>query len=82
MFEPRNYPDGFPSFRLVHNSSNVRGIGFDEEFGKLFVLFRSDSLYVYYGVPRETAVAFVQSGSKGTYLNQHIKGTYNYARLF
>ena len=81
MFEPRNYPDGFPAFRLVHNSSNVNAIGYDEEYQKLFVQFNDLSVYQYLDVPRDTVVALVQAGSKGRYLHNHIKGQFEYARL-
>jgi len=62
------------------DSSNVAAIGYDEEDNSLFVRFNSGQEYVYYNVPVETVAAFNDADSKGKYLNERIKGAYEYAK--
>ena len=62
------------------DSSNIEAIGFDDEDDSLFVRFNSGQEYVYYNVPEETFEAFKDADSKGKFLNEHVKGTYEYAK--
>ncbi len=64
------------------DSSNVEAIGYDIDTQQLHVRFsKSGATYVYYGVEEWRFVEFQQAESKGTYLNENIKGTYDYSRL-
>ena len=61
------------------DSSTVEAIGYDEGAQELHVRFvRSGHTYVYFNVERWVFDEFMQSDSKGTYLNQHIVGRYDY----
>lgn len=63
------------------SSTNVAGIGYDDTSATLEVHFTSGAIYQYFNVPRYTYDAFMNSSSKGQYLNQHIKNAYRYMRL-
>lgn len=54
---------------------------YDKDAETLKVVFRSGAVYVYYAVPDEEYVRFMKAGSKGTYLNQFIKGHYEFERV-
>lgn len=62
-------------------SSNVRSIGYDEDFEELYVRFKSGGFYVYYGVDEDEYDMFINSGSKGKYLYHSIRDFYNYSKL-
>ena len=47
----------------------------------LRVIFQSGSIYDYIDVPKEVYNKMKLSGSKGAYLNQHIKGHYSFKKL-
>ena len=64
------------------DSSNIEAIGYDSNTQQLHVRFlKSGATYVYYDVEEWRFEEFRQAGSKGEYLNQHIKGVYDYSRL-
>lgn len=64
------------------DSSNIEAIGYDTNTQQLHVRFlKSGATYVYYDVEEWRFEEFRQTGSKGGYLNQHIKGVYDYSRL-
>ncbi len=60
------------------DSSNVEAIGYDSEARELHVYFVKSGNYVYLDVEEWVFNEFLQAGSKGQYLNQNIKGVYNY----
>ena len=62
-------------------STNISKIGYDEESNTLSVKFRSGSLYLYNEVPPDVHLALMDAGSKGVYLNRHIKNEYEFVRL-
>ena len=62
-------------------SSNIDQIGYDEDRQELHVLFNSGSEYVYAGVSDTTVKAFIEADSKGKFLNQYIKGNYEYQKV-
>ena len=62
-------------------SSNIEAIGYDEEDESLYVRFNSKTQYVYYNVPDEEHQEFLDADSKGKFLNENIKGQYEYARV-
>jgi hypothetical protein len=54
---------------------------YDQETATLRVIFVSGLVYDYKNVPEEVYQAMKTSGSKGTYLNKHIKGHYAYEKV-
>jgi hypothetical protein len=64
------------------NSSSIEAIGYDHDAQELHVRFlKSGQTYVYYNVEDWVFQEFMQTGSKGTYLNSAIKGRYQYGKL-
>lgn len=62
-------------------SSVVAHISYDEARSVLRVRFVSGAVYDYKKVPEKVFLALKHSGSKGTYLNTHIKGTYKFQKI-
>ena len=61
-----------PAMELLASSS-IEAIGYDEEAGDLYVLFRRDrSLYVYHGVGPALYDQLLRAPSKGRFLNRWI----------
>ena len=60
------------------DSSNVEAIGYDPDTRELHVHFIKSGSYVYLDVEEWVFGEFLQAESKGQYLNQSIKGVYNY----
>lgn len=67
--------------RIAVSSSNIGAIGYEAETLTLEVEFNNGSFYQYHGVPQEVYDALMQSGSKGTFLNTNIKGSYGCTKL-
>lgn len=63
------------------SSSLIAAYGFDKDTLDLDITFRSGSTWRYSGVPVDTFVEFLRSGSKGKYLNANIKGKYREEKL-
>lgn len=64
------------------DSSNVEAIGYDAATQELHVRFvKSGETYVYYGVEEWLYQEFMQSDSKGSFLNTRIKPNYQYGKL-
>lgn len=61
-------------------SSTILFIGYDEETRKMRVEFQT-STYEYEDVEPECFESFLKSESKGTFLNEYIRGKYNYKRV-
>ena len=61
-------------------SSNIAEIGYDAGTQELRVRFNSGLEYVYLDVPGTVFSDFLDADSKGKFLNQNIKGQYEYAR--
>lgn len=75
----RNLP--MPEMIFV-DSSNVEAIGYDAQTQELHVRFvKSGETYVYYAVDEWVFQEFMQSDSKGTYLNTKIKPNYQYGKV-
>ena len=66
-----------PEMHFV-DSSNVEAIGYDPDTRELYVQFIKSGNYVYVDVEEWVFDEFLQAESKGQYLNQNIKGVYNY----
>ena len=60
------------------DSSNVEAIGYDPDTRELHVHFKTSGNYVYAEVEEWVFSEFLQANSKGRYLNQMIKGVYDY----
>ena len=57
-------------------------IGYDPEGGRLYVRFiGSGHAYVYRGVPDAVYQSLMGAESKGRFVNERIKGAYEYRRL-
>jgi hypothetical protein len=77
-------PEGVLSVvvRMIE-SSNVKWVGWPEKGGQplMFVEFMDGSRYLYAGVSRQRATAAAYAESTGAYLNERIKGKYEYLKL-
>lgn len=62
-------------------SSVVAHINYDAARHVLRVKFLSGSVYDYLNVPEKIYRAMKEAFSKGTYLNEHIKGHYNFKKI-
>ena len=62
-------------------SSVVSTMSYDAARAILRITFVSGIIYDYRNVPEEVYHAMKTSGSKGTYLNRHIKGRYEFEKI-
>ena len=62
-------------------STVVQHISYDSARYVLRIRFVSGTVYEYSKVPASVYEEMKKSGSKGTYLNQYIKGHYNYKKI-
>jgi len=62
-------------------SSVVAAIKYDAESSRLRVIYVSGMVYDYKDVPEEVWRAMKASFSKGAFLNQHIKGKYDFEKV-
>ncbi|MEJ7587402.1 MAG: KTSC domain-containing protein [Ferruginibacter sp.] len=62
-------------------SSVVETMKYDPSTATLRILFVSGMVYDYKNVPEQIYHAMKTSGSKGIYLNQHIKGNYAFEKV-
>jgi hypothetical protein len=75
----RNLP--MPEMLFV-DSTNIEAIGYDVQIQELHVRFlKSGETYAYYAVEEWVFQEFMQSDSKGIYLNTKIKPHYQYGKL-
>lgn len=64
------------------DSSSIEAIGYNRDTQELHVRFlRSGATYAYFGVEEWVFDELRQAASKGGYLNDHIRGSYDYSRL-
>jgi hypothetical protein len=61
-------------------SSNILSVGYEEETSSLYVNYPSGT-YKYNGVDKTVYESFLTSPSKGRFMNENIKGQYNYSRV-
>lgn len=67
---------------LPVESSNIDAVAYDAATRRLYVRFlASGSTYVYYDVPKAVFEDLLDAGSKGRFLNAHIRDAYEYQRL-
>src|SRR5262249_16987776 len=66
-----------------HNveSSNIRSIGYDPATQKLEVEFHKSGVYEYLGVSFDLYREFCNAKSKGIFLNERIRGKFDYKCL-
>jgi hypothetical protein len=62
-------------------STNVASVGYDEATQTLEIEFTNGSVYQYYNVEIGLFEQFMQSGSKGQFLNTYIRRSYPYSRV-
>ena len=62
-------------------STVIASMNYNAETATLRVTFVSGVIYDYKNVPEEVYVAMKTSGAKGIYLNQHIKGKYEFEKI-
>lgn len=62
------------------SSSNISAFGYDEASGTLAVKFKAGGTYQYFGVPAEVYAALKAAPSKGSFLQQAVKGKYRHQR--
>jgi hypothetical protein len=62
-------------------STVVSGIHYNANTFTLRIIFLSGMIYDYKNVPEKVYKAMKTASSKGTYLNQHIKGKYDYKKV-
>jgi len=62
-------------------STVISNFSYDPVRSILRVIFLSGSVYEYKNVPKEVYNEMKRSGSKGAYLNQHIKGHYPFVKV-
>ncbi len=62
-------------------SSVVSAISYDSQSQTLRVIFVSGTVYNYKEVPEQVYKEMKTSGSKGSYLNMHIKGKYVFEKI-
>jgi hypothetical protein len=62
-------------------SSVVAAIKYDPRSSTLRVIYVSGMVYDYKNVPEEVYIAMKTAFSKGTFLNQHIKGKYEFEKI-
>lgn len=60
-------------------SSNIRKIGYDS--GDLIVEYLSGTKYRYKKVPKKLYEAMLESDSKGRFMNNSIKGKFEYEKI-
>ena len=68
-------------FYQIRGSSQIEQVGYDTEAQQLFVKFTGVSLYRYDGVPALVVTRFMFSDSLGKFLNENIKGVYEFEKL-
>ena len=62
-------------------SSVVSTISYDTATATLRIIFVSGMIYDYKNVPEDVYQAMKTSGAKEIYLNQHIKGKYQFEKI-
>ena len=62
-------------------SSNISAVGYDTSFGSLIVEYKSGNKYQYKNVPYELYENLLKAESKGRFMNENVKGRFEYDRL-
>ena len=67
--------------RIPVKSSSLASLGYDAATGILEVEFRNHRCYQYFVVPQHVFKGLIAAESKGTYLNEHIRGRFPFTQL-
>ncbi|MDQ7010071.1 MAG: KTSC domain-containing protein [Candidatus Gracilibacteria bacterium] len=62
-------------------SSNIKSIGYNEDNFTLEIEFNDNSIYQYINVPKNEYESIMNSNSHGKYLNENIKGVYQFNQI-
>lgn len=62
-------------------SSNINAVGYDTSFGGLIVEYKSGAKYMYEKVPMEVYENLLKAESKGRFINESVKGKFEYKKL-
>jgi hypothetical protein len=62
------------------DSSSVRGIGYDEDRGVLYVQYVDGEVYEYFKVPKNHYIDLLNAKSIGWSVNKRIKPYYNFRK--
>jgi len=62
-------------------SSLIEAIGYDPEYGDLYIKFHSGTTYMYENVETEVFEDFKKAESKGKYFQANIKDEYDYHQV-
>lgn len=62
-------------------SSNISSIGYDSSSSELYIRFNNGSTYIYSNVPDSKYNNLMSAGSKGSYLENFIKGFHPYRQI-
>jgi len=61
-------------------SSNISGVGYNEEEQMLKVVFKNKTAYFYFDVPKNVYEEFMLAGSKGKYFYSNIRNVFKYSK--
>lgn len=62
-------------------SSNIDSVGYDKEDLTLYIKFKNNTTYTYSKVPEKIYGSLMEAESVGKYLNQYVKGVFDFAKL-
>lgn len=63
------------------NSSTIASVGYNPDSAILEIEFHNGGVYRYTGVPGSLHGRFMAAASLGSFLHQHIKGSFPYQRI-
>lgn len=63
------------------DSSCLKSVGYLVDAGTMDIVFRSGSIYRYFGVPPQIYQALLEASSKGRYFGAAIRSTFRSERL-
>lgn len=64
--------------QTITNSKSVSKLEYSEDTKTLIITYTTGKRYEYEGVPESVVTDMTKAESVGQYINQHIKGKYNY----
>jgi len=70
-----------PSFQQDVYSSMAQSVSYDADSQTMVITFNNGKSYAYAGVPEDVARDTANAPSVGEYINENIKGRYNYRRV-
>ena len=70
-----------PPLVPIEGSSNVKAIAYDPQGPVLYVQFHNGAVYEYMDFPPDKWQEFLNSPSKGKYLNSNIRGRYETRKI-